>query len=165
MTSRPPLPRSLVITPAALALGALALMATWSLAGAQQPQDGSERNGARLSNLMQSAQVGHTKLWFAGKARNWELAAYETRQLRLRLEDAALLYQSLPVNDVTTMVKPLDAVAAAISAKDTRQFTRAYADLTAGCNSCHHSVKIGYITLQQPTSNPFGDQNFAPPKK
>lgn len=150
--------------PAAGIIGALALVGTMSLAGAQQPREG-ERPQPRLADLMQGAQVGHIKLWYAGKAGNWGLATYETKQLKTRLEDAAQLYQSLPVNDVTTMAKPIQAVSAAIAAKDVREFARAYDELTAGCNSCHQSVKLGFIHLRTPASNPFSDQSFVPGKK
>lgn len=145
-------------------IGALALVTTISLAAAQQPR-GGERPQPRLADLMQGAQVGHIKLWFAGKAGNWGLATYETKQLKARLEDAAQLYQSLPVNDITTMAKPLDAMSAAIAAKNGRQFARAYDELTAGCNSCHQSVKLGFVAIRRPNANPFSDQEFGPGKK
>ncbi len=150
--------------PAAVVIGAMAFAGTMSFAVAQQPR-GGERPQPRLSDLMQGAQVAHIKLWYAGKAGNWGLATYETKQLKARLEDAAQLYQSLPVNDVTTMAKPLDAVSAAIAAKDAREFARAYDDLTAGCNSCHRELKLGFVHLRTPASNPFSDQNFVPGKK
>jgi hypothetical protein len=168
--ARPPakdtaMTRPLVARSAAVVLGALALAGTISLALAQQAGGGDRNGQSRLSDLMQAAQAGHIKLWFAGKARNWELAGYETRQVKTRLQDAASLYQSLPVNDVTTMAKPLDAVAAAIAAKDAGKFAAAYADLTAGCNSCHQSVKLGFIKMQTPAGNPFGNQAFGASKK
>ena len=31
----------------------------------------------RLVETMSAAQLQHLKLWFAGKAKNWDLAAYE----------------------------------------------------------------------------------------
>jgi hypothetical protein len=114
---------------------------------------------------MEATQLRHIKLWFAGKASNWKLAAYQTRQIKARLQDAASLYQRLPVNDVTTMAKPLDAVAAAIAAEDGKAFTKAYGELTTACNSCHETVKLGFIALQTPTGNPFGDQVFGVGKK
>lgn len=55
---------------------------------------------------MVAIQSRHMKLWFAGKALNWELAAYELCQLDTGLMEAATLYPGIPVNDVTTMAKP-----------------------------------------------------------
>jgi hypothetical protein len=37
---------------------------------------------------MTAIQLRHMKLWFAGKALNWELAAYELRQLDTGLMEA-----------------------------------------------------------------------------
>src|ERR1700737_4195705 len=41
----------------------------------------TEQYVPRLGDLMSAIQLRHMKLWFAGKALNWELAAYELRQL------------------------------------------------------------------------------------
>jgi len=157
--------------PITLLLASLMLAAAIAPAGAQQPPtqplagDAARASNPRLADLMEAAQLRHIKLWFAGKAANWKLAGYQTRQIKARLQEAASLYQSLTVNDVTTMAKPLDAVAAAIAAEDSKAFVKAYGELTAGCNSCHESVKLGFIVLQTPTVNPISDQNFAPAKK
>ncbi|WP_022722109.1 hypothetical protein [Rhodopseudomonas sp. B29] len=149
---------------AALMVAALMLNGSPTLA---QQGDHADKPPARprLADIMQGVQWRHMKLWFAAKAHNWELAGYETKQIRARLEDAASLYQSLPVSDLTTMAKPLDAVAAAIAAKDYAAFTKAYAGLTTGCNGCHDSVKLGFVVIKTPTSDPFADQDFRLPKK
>jgi len=47
----------------------------------------------RLGDIMNTAQIRHMKLWFAGKSANWELAAYEARQLKASLAEAASFYQ------------------------------------------------------------------------
>jgi hypothetical protein len=152
--------------PVTIAIAALALAAATALAVAEPSERPPPKPGnPRLADIMEAAQARHIKLWFAGKARNWELAAYETRQIKARLEDAATLYQSLPVNNLTTMAGPLTAIAAAIYAKDARQFTAAYDELTAGCNSCHGAVERSFINVRTPVSNPFSDQDFAPPRK
>ena len=51
----------------------------------------------RLGDIMNAVQTRHIKLWFAGKARNWDLAAYELRQLKAGLLEAAVLYEGIPV--------------------------------------------------------------------
>jgi hypothetical protein len=40
---------------------------------------------------METAQTPHAKLWFAGKAQNGELAAYELRELKASLAEAAVM--------------------------------------------------------------------------
>jgi hypothetical protein len=118
----------------------------------------------RLGDIMNAAQIRHMKLWFAGKSANWELAAYEVRQLKASLVEAASLYEGIPVTNVTTMVQPVQAVADAIEAKDGKKFAKAYSDLTSGCNACHQSIGRGYVVMRVPDVSPFSDQQFTPPK-
>jgi hypothetical protein len=114
---------------------------------------------------MEAAQLRHIKLWFAGKAQNWELAAYELRLIRASLEDAATLYTGIPVTNVTTMSAPIQSLAAAIEAKDTGKFAKAFGELTSGCNACHQSIGRGFVVMRVPTEQPFSNQLFAPQKK
>lgn len=116
----------------------------------------------RLGDIMNAAQSRHMKLWFAGKSANWELAAYEIRQLRASLAEAASLYEGIPVTNVTTMAEPIQAVVDAIEAKDGKKFVRAYGDLTIGCNGCHQSMGRGFIAMRVPDASPFGNQLFTP---
>jgi hypothetical protein len=118
----------------------------------------------RLGDIMNAVQIRHVKLWFAGKAANWELAAYEARQLKAGLVEAASLYEGIPVTNVTTMAQPVQAVADAIDAKDGKKFIKAYDDLTHGCNGCHQSIGRNYIVMRTPDVSPFSDQQFVPPK-
>jgi len=118
----------------------------------------------RLGDIMNAAQIRHTKLWFAGKSANWELAAYEIRQLKASLIEAATLYEGIPVTNVTTMAGPVQGIADAIEAKDGKKFAKAYGELTNGCNACHQSIGRAFIVMRAPDGSPFGDQQFAPPK-
>jgi hypothetical protein len=144
----------------------LAAVASLSVAAAQQPdRAASTDTNPRLADIMDAVQSRHIRLWFAGKARNWDLAAYEAAQIKTRLEDAAALYQSLPVTNVTTMATPLNEVSEAVRARDSVKFVQAFDLLTAGCNSCHQAIGRGFIAMQTPTSHPFNNQSFAPMKK
>lgn len=119
----------------------------------------------RLGDIMNEVQTRHIKLWFAGKSRNWELAAYELRQLKAGLLEAAVLYEGIPVSNVTTMTKPVQSISDAIDAKDFKRFGKAVGELTDGCNSCHQTMQRGYIAIQTPTASPFSDESFTPQKK
>ncbi|MGE5158909.1 MAG: hypothetical protein ACM3OF_12270 [Gemmatimonas sp.] len=119
----------------------------------------------QLGDIMNAAQTRHIKLYFAGKAQNWDLADYELQKLRTNLAEAAVLYEGIPVNNVTMMVEPLKAVEDAIKAKDARRFASTVGELTDGCNTCHRSMNRNFITIRQPTEQPFSDQSFAPPGK
>ena len=123
----------------------------------------AEQYVPQLGDIMNATQVRHQKLFFAGRARNWELAAYETRLLRGNLRDAAVLYSGIPITSVTTLAERLQAVDDAIEAKDAKRFAKAFGELTTGCNQCHQSLDRPYIVMQQPSDQPFGNQQFTPP--
>ena len=118
----------------------------------------------RLGDIMSGVQTRHIKLWFAGKAANWELAALELRLLKAGLLEAALLYEGIPVSNVTTMSKPIQSLSDAVDARDGKGFAKAFGELTSGCNGCHQSMRRGFVTIEQPTDSPFSDQSFAPKK-
>ncbi|MGJ4939681.1 hypothetical protein ACQR1W_03850 [Bradyrhizobium sp. HKCCYLS1011] len=117
-------------------------------------------NAPRLSDMMTRIQVRHAKLWFAGQAQNWPLAAYELSQLKTALAEAAVLYTGIPVSNVTTMMTPIQAISDSIDAKDNKRFAKAVGDLTDGCNACHGSMERSFVMIRVPTENPFSNQVF-----
>jgi hypothetical protein len=117
-----------------------------------------------LGDIMNAVQTRHMKLWFAGKALNWELAAYELRQLKSGLLEAAVMYEGIPVTSVTTMIDPVQSVAEAIAAKDSKRFVKTVSELTQGCNGCHKSMERGFIVMRLPKTSPFSNQVFPPPR-
>jgi hypothetical protein len=149
-------------------IGLLMACSFTPLAIAQSSRDATKSNEQyvpRLGDIMNAVQSQHIKLWFAGKAKNWELAAYELRQLKADLLQAALMYEGIPVTNVTTMSKPAQSIADAIEARDGKRFAGAVGELTDGCNACHQSMARGFIAIEMPAAQPFSDQSFAPPKK
>lgn len=120
----------------------------------------------RLGDIMSAAQTRHQKLWLAGKAQNWALAAFELNQLKASLVEAALLYSGIPVSNVTTLEPSLQATSDAIAAKDGRKFARSLGDLTEGCNACHRSMGRSFVVIKVPSDpQPFANQQFAPQAK
>jgi hypothetical protein len=152
-------------------IGAL-ILASLSVPIAMTPlglaQDGkfsppSEGYIPRLGDIMSSIQLRHVKLWYAGQAADWDLAAFEYRQLKAGLVEAAGLYAGIPVSNVTTMADPMQSVEDAISARDVRRFSKTFSGLTEACNGCHVSMARTYIVIQVPTERqPLGDQLFSP---
>jgi len=143
----------------------LALMAAMSVSVALAPcavAQAPKGYVPSLGDIMGAVQLRHFKLWFAGKLRNWPLAAYELGQIRASFEDAATLYPGIPVTDVATVAKPLQSIGDAIEAKDGTGFAGAFNDLTAACNACHQSIGRGFIAIQVPTASPFSNQSFSP---
>jgi hypothetical protein len=99
----------------------------------------------------------------AGKAKNWDLAAYELLLLKDSLVEAAVLYPDTPVNDATTLLGRLQSISDAITAKDSRKFTSTVRELTDGCNACHRSMARSFVVIGLPTDQqPPANQVFVP---
>jgi hypothetical protein len=143
-------------------LGLLVTGSSMALAQSGFNVPSSDQYVPQLADIMNAAQLKHQKLYLAGEARNWPLAAFESRQLRNSLAEAAVLYSGIPVSNVTTLASKLEAVNNAIAAKNGKGFTEAFAELTGGCNECHRSMGRPFIVMRQPTDHPFGNQQFLP---
>jgi Cytochrome C' len=136
-----------------------------SLATAQQPHP------AAVGDLMTAlVQPRHIKLGLAGSEQNWPYAAYELDQLRETLADLAEIlpkYRDLSIPDMitSTVKEPLAALDRAIQAKDGNQFTAAFSQLAASCNSCHQSYDRAVIVIQASTVSTFPNQDFRPSMK
>lgn len=111
----------------------------------------------QLSAAMKAVQFVHIKLWFAGKLRNWRLAAYELNQIAPLLEQAATS-SSIRKEDI---VAHLSALRNAVEAKDAAGYIKGYTELTNDCNACHRSAGRDFINVQVPATSPFVDQDFA----
>src|SRR5262245_1811227 len=129
-----------------------------------------EQHGPGLLEVMMATQSHHAKLWYAGNARNWELADYQVDELKEGLEDAAKQipdYKGVPIGSMieSLMMPPIAEVAAAIKAQDRTKFVAAYDKVTAACNACHNGSKRGFIVIQRPAGAAFPNQAFAPKRK
>jgi hypothetical protein len=110
-------------------------------------------------------QPHHTKLWFAGAAGNWDLAAYEADELDETFDDVKTYsptWKSVPVARlVGALLAPsLKQVKAAIAVRNVAAFKTAYGNLTASCNACHTAAGHGFIRITVPTADPYADQNL-----
>jgi hypothetical protein len=125
-----------------------------------------------LGELMTAyVQPRHVKLGLAGAAGNWAYAAYELGELRETFDDVGKLvpkHGNLMIVPAigATVTPPMAALDKAIKAKDAAAFTKAYADLTNGCNACHQSGDHPMIVIQAPSvgQTSFPDQDFNVPK-
>jgi hypothetical protein len=127
-------------------------------------------HGPSLIDVMLTTQSHHAKLWYAGNARNWELADYQIDELKEGLEDAGKQipdYKGVPVGSMieNLMMPPIAEVEGAIKGKDRAKFVAAYDKLTAACNACHQGSNRGFIVIQRPAAPAFPNQAFEPKKK
>ncbi len=121
-----------------------------------------------LGDFMTAAvQPHHIKVWLAGSARNWPLAEYEAKELRETFEDITTyqgVWNDIPVGKMveSTVMPALAKLEAAIKAKNPDDFTKAYAAVTANCNSCHQAANMGFNVIKTPSATDFPDQDFQP---
>ena len=123
-----------------------------------------------LGEIMTLIQMRHAKLWLAGGAKNWPLAAYEVKEIEEGLADAVEFHPTHPGAPVsiaevmpTMMNAPLREVKAAIENKDGGAFSQAFDHLTGGCNSCHQSTSFRFNVVTRPSGDYFANQDFGLP--
>ncbi|HKD30219.1 MAG TPA: hypothetical protein VKC66_30425 [Xanthobacteraceae bacterium] len=132
-------------------------------------QPAKEPYAPGLGEFMTATQLRHAKLWFAGRAKNWELAGYEIDEIKEGLEEAAKQFPTRDGIPVADMIKAnidpaLGELEMAVEAKNSAKFAAAFDDLTKACNTCHAGAKKEFIRIQRPTAPPVSNQNFAPGK-
>ncbi len=122
-----------------------------------------------LGEIMAATQMRHLKLWFAGEAGNWPLAAYEVDELEEGFADAASFHphhkdSPRPLTELIPefTAGPVAALRKAIAARSGPDFVKGYDALTEGCNGCHAAAKFSFNVVVRPTSNPYANQAFAP---
>ena len=130
-------------------------------------QPAKEPYAPGLGEFMTATQLRHAKLWFAGKANNWDLAAYEIDEITEGLEDAEKQFPTHDGIPVANMIKAnidpaIEELRKAVGAKSSPKFAVAFDKLTSACNTCHTGANKQFIRIQRPTSSPLSNQNFAP---
>jgi len=123
-----------------------------------------------LGDLMTAfVQPRHIKLGLAGRARNWEYAAYEQNELKEAFEDVSEqvpMHGKFPIAEMMKLTdEPMKALEAAIKARDGAKFEVAYGQLNDACNACHIGTNHPMIVIRFPeATSPFADQDFSPRK-
>jgi hypothetical protein len=120
-----------------------------------------------LGEIMSQIAMRHIKLWYAGTVQNWELAAYEIHELKEGFDDAGEFHPTLdnitervPVLISGNIQKPLENLEQAVKEHNLIQFTQGYEALTNGCNKCHRVAEFKFNKIQQPSFNPYSNQDF-----
>jgi hypothetical protein len=122
-----------------------------------------------LGEIMTLNQMRHAKLWLAGQAGNWPLAAYEIDELEEGFQDVMAFHpmhkdSPVPLREVIPIITggPLRDLKAAVGKQDAAAFSQAFDALTNACNRCHQTTNFGFNVVTRPTGNPFSNQDFAP---
>jgi hypothetical protein len=112
-------------------------------------------------------QPRHIKLYYAGQAKNWTMAAFELNELRgalARIGRTVPIYRKISVDEAVAAIftDKLKAVDAAIKAADPAQFTAAYGEMTGACNACHQALDHPFLKIKVPDALNYPDQDFNP---
>jgi len=135
-------------------------------ANTEQPSQ-SDNFTPGLGEIMAMSATRHAKLWLAGQAQNWELAAYEVDELLEGFEDTVKYHPThkeikRPLTELIPeyMDRPLKELEQAVKNKNSAAFSVGYDNLTAACNACHQATDFGFNIVTRPIFNPFSNQKF-----
>jgi hypothetical protein len=118
-----------------------------------------------LGEYMTTIQLHAGKLWFAAKASNWELAAYEIHELEETMESVKKL--NVEKNGVK-ISNAMDAVLQtqiaqlekSIKQKNQTEFQNAYDETLSACNGCHTESGHKFIQIVRPSAAPVTNQKW-----
>jgi hypothetical protein len=121
-----------------------------------------------LGQYMTTIQLHAGKLWFAAKANNWELAAYELHELeetmeavkKLNVEKNGVKISNVMDAVLQTQIAQLEK---SIKAKNQSEFTRSYDETLSACNGCHIESGHKFIQIVRPAAPPVTNQKWQMP--
>jgi hypothetical protein len=110
-------------------------------------------------------QPRHLKLFYAGHAKNWTLAAFQLNELRAalaRIGRTIPTYRNIGVDTAVASIfaDKIGAVDAAIKAANPEKFTVAYGEMTGACNACHAAMEHPFLVMRVPDTMNYPDQDF-----
>lgn len=104
-----------------------------------------------FGDIMGNIQRYHSKLWFSGNNRNWELAEFEIHEMKENFEDLEIYQECKNETEYISMIEPvLQTLDNAIKKKDLNQFKENFMLLTNTCNSCHTVTNHEFIEIKTP---------------
>ena len=122
-----------------------------------------------LGEFMSAQQMRHSKLWFAGQAQNWPLAAYELDEIKEGFGNIVKYHPvhegaPIPIKNILPDLTngPLALLQTAVASEKLEKFDRAFDSLTKACNECHRAEKFGFNVITRPKANPYTNQDFLP---
>jgi len=126
-----------------------------------------------LGEQMLTIQIRHARLWFAGEAKNWTLAAFELQEIREAFDAVVeqnpehAIFQPQRLADILpAMTKaPLLALRDAIDHANVAEFAKAYDGLSAACTGCHHTAGNDFLVIQRPSAPILDNLRTVPVEK
>ena len=114
-----------------------------------------------LDVLMAQIADRAARLYYAGRAGNWPLAAYFGRTLAKHLQRAAFLRPKYDEAIGAFLAEDYAPVRAALDARDSAAFELAWAHMVERVNHWHDAYGKGYLVWRTPTTPP-PDLDFTP---
>lgn len=123
-----------------------------------------------LGDQMLLLQIRHDRLWWAGKAGNWNLAYFMVGELGEALRgierangDAAELQPQKLSDVMPSMMNPaLRKLQKALENRDRAQFAAAYDELSASCTACHRLAGAEFLRIERPKTPLLDNLRYAP---
>jgi hypothetical protein len=120
-----------------------------------------------LAVYMGRMQVYTEKTWFAGKAKNWELASFYLHEIEEIIEEVEKAKVVEDGHDISTLITtslstPVRQLEEAIKTQDLPKFEERYPIVVRNCNNCHAATKHAFIQLKTPDRPAFSSQIFEP---
>jgi hypothetical protein len=127
-----------------------------------------ETGAPGMGTVTSGVQLHFAKLYFAGKAQNWELAKFELHEVEENLDRAVALRPEehgtnlIGLNDGFKQTQ-LAALKGAAQRKDWNTFQTAYTEAIGVCNGCHEETARPFIIITVPAAPPVPNQQWEPP--
>ena len=136
-----------------------------SIKNLQAELEAAKEAAPGLGEYMTTFQLHMGKLWFAGKAANWDLAEYERGELDEAMEAAGALHavkNDVDIAKVLASVRStqIAGLAESIKQKNDAAFQKAYDETLTACNGCHESAGYKFIRLVRPSAPPVTNQKW-----
>jgi hypothetical protein len=118
-----------------------------------------------LGEYMTTIQLHAGKLWFAARASNWELAAYELHELEETMEAVKKLNvekNGVKISNVMDAVlqTQIARLEKSIKQKNPSEFQNAYDETLSACNGCHTESGHRFIQIVRPSGPPVTNQKW-----
>ena len=126
-----------------------------------------------LGEQMLTLQIRHARLWFAGQAQNWTLAAFELQEIKEAFDavveqnaDHAIFQPQRLADILPAMTKaPIMALRDAIDHGSKAEFDKTFDGLSAACTGCHKAAGTDFLVIQRPTAPLLDNLRVTPAAK
>ncbi|MGA7451827.1 MAG: hypothetical protein WBW73_11340 [Rhodoplanes sp.] len=107
-----------------------------------------------LGTVMMEYSYRFSNAYYAAKAGNWPLAAYQLKEMR-EIQEVGETTRPEKADALKAFERSfLDPLGKTIEAKDFERFEASFKASIHGCDACHAQQKVPFIKYQLPSSQP-----------